>query len=285
MKSLPWPKRSLRRGRRHEEAEAFPGTGSEMVLQAFPLQGVDWWAHFGRYCLEEMGECELVSTVPALCLEGKGGAMSDMLKILAVSLMGSQKSKAYAVYNGEQLIVTGVMTISGMFSAWRKPLVQEIEEKKALGYVVLVEEKTDLVSQYATQYLLEDVEVRSNLYEALDWYFALQDMGNLIVDEEAKRFLIRSGSEGQRIEKKQDEKGRPYYDIDWTSFHGGHRAVLLCVVAAMTEPLSDRYIEAMFGQPVPEPDDENPVRRWTKVMAARDLSKGKRLEEEREKKT
>jgi len=207
-----------------------------------------------------------------------------ILKILAISLMGTQRSKAYAVFNGEQLIISRVDVIAGMFGVWRKPIVDEIIDKKAKGYVVIVEEKTDLVAQYATQYLLEDIEGRSNLYDALDWYFALQDMGNLIADEAAARFLIRAGGEGQKVEKKQDEKGRPYYAIEWSSFTGGHRAILLCVVAAMTEPLSDRYIKAMFGEPAPEPEDSNPVRRWAKLIADRDLSKGKRLEEEREKK-
>lgn len=206
----------------------------------------------------------------------------DVLKILAVSLVGSQRAKAYAIFNGEQLVITGVHLIQGMFSAWRKPLIEEIIDKKSKGYAVLIEERTDLIAQYGTQYLLEDIEGRSNLYEALDWYFALHDMGNLIADDDAKRFLIRSGSEGQKIEKKQDEKGRPYYDIDWSSFHGGYRAVLLCVVAAMIEPVSDRFLEAMYGKMPPEPEDDNPVRRWQKIIADRDLEKGKTLEEARE---
>ncbi len=209
--------------------------------------------------------------------------MSDeVLKILTVSLVGNQRSKAYAIFNGEQLVITGVHPISGVFSSWRKPLIDEIIDKKGKGYVVLIEEKTEIIAQHGTQYLLEDVEGRSNLYDALDWYFALQDMGNVIADDDAKRFLIRTGSEGQKIEKKQDEKGRPYYDIDWASFHGGHRAILLCVVAAMTEPLSDRYIEAMFGEPIQDPEDNNPVRRWKKAFASRDLERGKALEDKRE---
>ena len=159
----------------------------------------------------------------------------------------------------------------------------EIIQKKQDGFAVLVEERTELVAQHGTQYLLEDIEEKSNLFDALDWYFALQDMGNLIIPTELGAYQIRSGHEGQRIEKKQDDKGRPFYDIDWNAFHGGYRAVLLCVVAAMTEPLSDRFIAAMFGDPPPDPDDLNPVRRWSKVIAARDLEKGKRLEEEREK--
>jgi len=207
--------------------------------------------------------------------------MSEHLKIMGVSLMSTKKHKAYAVFNGEQLVFTNVVTIAtGMSSTWKKPLIEEIQQKKADGFAVIIEEKTDLVAQYGTQYLLEDIEGKSNLYDALDWYFALQDMGNLIMPTELGAYQIRSGLEGQRIEKKQDDKGRPYYDIDWNSFHGGYRAVLLCVVAAMTEPLSERFIEAMFGDPVP--DDYNPVRRWTKLIAGRDLEKGKRLEAERE---
>jgi hypothetical protein len=206
----------------------------------------------------------------------------EILKIMTISLMGTQRSKAYAVFNGEQLVISRVDPIAGMFAFWRKPIVDEIIDKKAKGYVVIVEEKTDLIAQYATQYLLEDIEERSNLYNALDWYFALQDMGNMIADDDAKRFLIRAGGEGQKVEKKQDEKGKPYYSIDWSSFTGGHRAILLCVVAAMTEPLSDRFIAAMFGKPVPEPEDNNPVRRWAKIFAAMDLGKGKALEEARE---
>ena len=144
----------------------------------------------------------------------------DYLKIMGVSLASSKKHKAYAVFNGEQLVITNVTPIaSGMLNVWRTPLIEEIIQKKADGFAVLVEEKTDLIAQYGTQYLLDDIEGKSNLYDALDWYFALQDMGNLIMPSELGAYQIRSGHEGQRIEKKQDEKGRSRYDIDWPSFH------------------------------------------------------------------
>lgn len=205
-----------------------------------------------------------------------------ILKIMTISLMGNQKSKAYAVFNGEQLVITRVDMIAGPFGIWRKPIVDEIIDKKSKGYVVLVEEKTDLIAHHATQYLLEDIEGKSNLYDALDWYFALQDIGNLITDDDAKRFLIRAGGEGQKVEKKQDEKGQPFYSIDWSSFSGGHRAVLLCVVAAMTEPLSDRFIKAMFGEEILEVKEENPARRWQKLIHEKDIAKEKKLESEKD---
>lgn len=204
-----------------------------------------------------------------------------ILKILAVSLMGNQKNKAYAVYNGEQLIITAVMTITGLFSSWRKPLIAEIEEKTAAGYVVLVEEMTDMISQHATKYLLEAVEGRSNLYDALDWYFALQDMGNLVVDEEVKRYVIRSGSEGQRIEKKQDDKGRTYYNIDWSAFHGGYRAVLLCVIAALQEPVNRRYLREMYGPERADREDTNPARRMRELLHQEDIRRGQAIEQSR----
>jgi|GEM_PF-3192913 len=205
----------------------------------------------------------------------------EILKIMTISLIGNNRAKAYAVFNGEQLVITRVDVIGGMFRAWRQPIIDEVKDKAAKGYVVLVEEKTDIIAQFATQYLLEDIEERSNLYDALDWYFALQDMGNLIADDEAQRFLIRAGGEGQKVEKKQDDKGRPYYSIDWPSFTGGHRAVLLCVVAAMTEPVSDRYLEAMFGGKLAEAPEENPARRWKRLIEEQDRAKGENLEAKR----
>ena len=108
--------------------------------------------------------------------------------------------------------------------------------------------------------------------------FRPADLGNLITDEEAKRFLIRVGGEGQKVEKKQDEKGRPFYSIDWPAFTGGHRAVLLCVVAAMAEPVSDRFLDAMYGKPSEEPEDNNPVRRWHRLIEKQDLERGKALD-------
>ncbi|MFZ4440065.1 MAG: hypothetical protein ACOYOS_16685, partial [Syntrophales bacterium] len=46
---------------------------------------------------------------------------------------------------------------------------------------------------------------------------------------------------------------------------------------------SAQNLEAMWGKPIPEPEDENPVRRWVKLIAERDLAKGIVLEGAREK--
>lgn len=201
------------------------------------------------------------------------------LRILAVSLIGDQKHKAYAVYENDHLAIVAVVPIPGPFSAWGTALVHEVCTKKSEGFAVLVEEKTDLVARYATQYLLEDVEERSNLYDALDWYFGLSDMGNLILHTECRRFAIRAGAEGQKIQKKTDDKGRPCYDIDWRSFHGGYRAVLLCVVAAMSEPVSDRFLEAMYGGRVEESLEEvHPALRWQRKIFDHDVRRGLSVE-------
>ena len=163
----------------------------------------------------------------------KVGKMTEPIKILAVSLAGIQKHKAYAVYDGERLIVTHILPIRGAFGTWRDPLVEEVQKRQAEGYVCVVEEKTDHVAQHGSQFNLEDIDGetgRSNLYLALDWYFPMIEMGNLVVAKECQKFVIKSGAEGQKVEKGQDEKGRAVYSINWSAVSTGHRALLLCVV-------------------------------------------------------
>ncbi len=188
--------------------------------------------------------------------------MTEPLRILAVSLAGIQKHKAYAVYDGEVLIVTHVLRIDGSYPSWRGPLVDEIHAKRNDGYVCVIEERTDHIAQHGSQFNLEDVDVetgRSNLYLALDWYFFMMEMGHIVMAKEFQQYLIRSGAEGQKIERGQDEKGRPTYAVNWGAVNTGHRAMLLCVVGAMIEPVSDRYLDDMMGQWLPTEPNQDPL--------------------------
>ena len=192
---------------------------------------------------------------------------TPVLKILTVSLSDVSKYKAYAVFNGEQLIITHITQLRGMFSAWRDDLIQEVASRVDAGFAVLVEEKTEVVSQYGTRFMLEDKDDetgRSNVFDALDWYFALLNTDSIVFHPDCRQMMIRPGGEGQRVEKLQDEKGRTNYRVDWNNFHGGFRAMLLCVVAAMTEPLSARYLDAMYG---PEAEEEERYN-WQRVFRA-----------------
>lgn len=208
---------------------------------------------------------------------------TSLLKILAICLMSSQKYKAYAVFNGEQLVIADVQPITGIFGLWRDPLIAEIEKSKADGYAVIVEERTDNIAKYATQYLLEsgaDGDSRTNLYEALDWYFAMQDVGNIVFNPAVQKFAIVAGVEGSKIDKRQDEKGRTAYSVDWKAFHGGYRAVLLCVVASMEEPMSERYLKELFPA-ILVPEDDHPMARIHRALRGDDLRRGRELEEAR----
>jgi hypothetical protein len=196
----------------------------------------------------------------------------EPLKIFTVCLTDRRKFKAYAVYDGENLVITHVSTISGgaLLSSWKKGLSAEIEEKRSKGFVVVVEELGDAFSTDVSRYNLDeaDDDGRSNFYTALDWYFHLEDTNCLTVATEARQYEIRSGGEGTRIEKKQDDKGRTAYNIDWKWLHGGHRAILLCVVACQFEPLSGRYLEAMW----PQEDislTQHPYDRWQQLLDER----------------
>ena len=169
------------------------------------------------------------------------------LKIMAASLVSGQKYKAYAVFDGENLIVTQVDLIPWTDIMWKSNLITEIKDRTEKGFAVLIEEKTDHISGFGTKYLLNEMwEGRTNFCDAMDWYFALQATGNLLFHKSCDQYKIYTGGEGQRVEKKTDDKGRTIYHVDWNAFHAGYRAILLCVVAAMTEPVSKRYLEAMF---------------------------------------
>jgi hypothetical protein len=184
------------------------------------------------------------------------------------------------VYNGEQLIFQAIHKINGFFKDWKPDLIREIEDRKKKGFIVLVEEKTDHISQYATKFSFEDIdedEGRVNYYVALDWYFSIENMGNLILPAENQRLAIREN----RIEKLQDEKGRTKYNVDWDSFSGGQRTILLCVMAAVgLNPLSSLYLEQFFGGldgGAPE-EDQNPYRSYNAITVEFDKEKSRRLD-------
>jgi hypothetical protein len=195
------------------------------------------------------------------------------LKIMAASLVSGQKYKAYAVYDGETLIVTQVKPIPWTDIFWKSSLIAEIKERTGNGFAVLIEEKTEHVSQHGTKYLLDELwDGRTNFCDAMDWYFALQATGNLLFHKGCEQYKIYMGGEGQRVEKKTDDKGRTIYHVDWNAFHGGYRAILLCVVAATTEPVSLRYLKAMFGPP-DDPDSLDPMRAFRAITVEHDKTR------------
>lgn len=210
------------------------------------------------------------------------------IRIFTVCLVSHKKFKAAAVYHDETLVVTQVLPISGLFNSWKEPLIKEIQEKVKAGFIVLIEEKTDFIARYATQYQLEDMNDdndgmrRSNYFDALDWYFALADTNNLIIHQDYQQFLISASTEGGKVEKKQDDKGRSLYNVNWQQFHGGYRAVLLCVVAALYEPLSERFLEDMFQIDEESRKIQHPALRFRKMIFDNSVEQGKQLEKIKE---
>lgn len=197
----------------------------------------------------------------------------DSVKIFAASLIGSKKFKAVGVFSQEKgLIIASISPVTGAFGTWRQPLVDEVKKWADNGAIVLVEENGEAISQHGTKYLLEDMDDdsgKTNLAVALDAYFQLQDSDYLIIPPDYQRHALQAGGEGSWIEKKNDDKGRPFYNIDWQRFTGAHRAILLCVVAAMFEPLSGRFLDAMWGKQDENVHIDNPIERWEKVFENR----------------
>lgn len=191
-------------------------------------------------------------------------------KIMAVSLMGRERSKAYAVFDGEVLIIQKIVPIKGIFTEWKEPLIEEIQGRKQNDFVVLVEEKSDHIARYGNQVSLEDIDIydnRINYYIALDWYFAMYNMGSIIMPTDGRQFTITE----QKVDPNPDEQGRVKYNVNWTQFSSGHRCLLLCVLAAVQEPVSGRYMKEMYGPEEKREWKKDPLDSFRAVTVGVDL--------------
>ena len=125
---------------------------------------------------------------------------------------------------------------------------RDIEAKVKGGWVVMVEDRTASFSSLATSFNFDAPaeDGRTNLQRALDWYFALESRGGIILGEGMERYAIRLSGELGLIDAGTDEKGRLVYRVDWRKFNSGHKALLMCVAGAvMEEPLSERWLRVM----------------------------------------
>ena len=168
-------------------------------------------------------------------------------RIMAVTMNGKQPYKGYAAFNGEQLIITEITPIRGFFGKWKGRVIEEIKARTAEDFVVVVEETTDLIARHATQHFdFEDREAdgKINLYRAFDMYFSMKSVGNLVLTERLKKFDIRD----HKVDVLQDDKGRKKYNVNWPEFTGENRIILLCVMAAQYEPISDKYLKEFFDE-------------------------------------
>ena len=177
-------------------------------------------------------------------------------KIFAVSLLGRQRVKTLAAYNGEVLVIQKMEPISGLFGIWRQSLAKECKEYADKGFLILVEERTtDHFAQYGQRVLFDEVDPeqgRTLQNIALDEYFALTAMGdtggnrfgNLVLQHGLERHQLNANM----INVRQDEKGRSQYDIEPERFTGYHRALLMAVLGAQTfNPVNDDYLQRFYA--------------------------------------
>lgn len=187
--------------------------------------------------------------------------------IFAVSLDSPKKHRAAAIlFDNNRLYLTHCLPISGK-GAWREELKEEIAEKAASGFVVILEDRSGIFSPHANSFCFDDVyDGRTMLQHAFDWWFSMQNSGNLVLAEDLSRFSMTQ-TENSIVDLKYDDKGRVLYAPQWDKFHGAHKALLLCVVAATMEPLSEHWFEAMLAALPSLPEEEwNPLERWGKSM-------------------
>lgn len=191
-------------------------------------------------------------------------------RILAISLEGGRRAQALAAWDGERLIVTDIREISGNPDEWLPVMLADIEAKVERGWVVMVEDRTGSFPSKATAYNFDALgpDGRTHLQSVLDWYFALDGRGALIIDPAFGRYALRLGGENDIVVRKTDEKGRILYDARWENVSAGHKALLMCVAGAvMEEPLSERWMRVFAGSA--KPVEDPPI--WPAFRAMRRL--------------
>ncbi len=109
--------------------------------------------------------------------------------ILAISLTEKKKFKAYAVFDGENLVIQSLERIRGVLNTWKGPLIDEVIEKKRRGYTVVIEEMGNAVSKCATRLMLDDIDRgKTKFMIALDHYYGMTHIGNLTLPPGAENF-------------------------------------------------------------------------------------------------
>ena len=160
--------------------------------------------------------------------------------------------------------------VKGAFAAWKGRLIEEVKGKVADGYVVLIEEKTNHIARYGTQFLFDEMhqhEEEINLYVALKLYFQMlrtgetPDQSNIVIKPEHKRWYIQENL----IEIDRDDKGRPKFNVAWDQLAGGHRCVLMAVMAAHRETVNERFLKVLFGEEEADPP-ESPIASLQSIM-------------------
>lgn len=171
-------------------------------------------------------------------------------KIMTVCLDDKKKFRCYAAYNGEILFIFRVLPCNDNSS-----LLSEIVDKKQQGFVILIEERTEhIVRQSGIDVCSFSFEARSpegkiNLYTALDYYFSMTAQGNsrdkslIQISPDYQNFYITDSA----VDLENDEKGRNKYRVNWQVFNGGHKAILMAVMASIFPPITQYALKQMLG--------------------------------------
>lgn len=202
---------------------------------------------------------------------------TNVQRILAVSLLSTERVKLRCVYDGAMLVVAKLERVEGNVFTWRKALAKEVAKAVEDGWQVIVEEMGDSISQYATPVLFSDPHPQENrpmLSVALDWYFAMHHAGTIQLQAGTETCRITESA----VDVSTDEKGRNRYALDWHRVKGPQRAVMLaCLAAEGYQPVSDQWISELYKGLDVEEEPETPIQRFERALSAADVERERQL--------
>lgn len=203
-------------------------------------------------------------------------------RILAVSLLSSERVKLRCVYDGAMLVVAKMERVEGNIFTWRKEVAKEVAKAVEDGWQVIVEEMGDSISQYATPVLFSDPHPQENrpmLSVALDWYFAMHNAGTIQLQTGTEQCRITESA----VDVSADEKGRNRYALDWHRVKGPQRALMLaCLAAEGYQPVSEQWISELYKGLDIEEEPETPIQRFERAITAAEMERERALRQAQE---
>jgi len=163
--------------------------------------------------------------------------VKGVLRVFAMSLAGPEKCKAYAIYDGQNLVITHIQALTGEPDVLERNLLRETWRRQSEGFLCIGEALPEPLAYFARQFILDG----ENRDAALETYLCLAENGNIIVAPEYPEYMPQPGC---HIRTAQGE------DI------GVHRVILLCVAGSMISAFIDRITDELVNEGLTDEQQE-----------------------------
>lgn len=196
-------------------------------------------------------------------------------KILVACLSTRTPVLALAGWKDQLLHIISIKPLPTSRTALDAALIPELEANRSKGFDIVIDEAVPRLSvKHGRPARLSDVDPVSGRPVLVD---ALQGYNEL---KRQKAITFPAGGESRYdipaslVDEERDTNGRYRYNVDWDALKPEAAALLLCVYAANSTPVSsDLYLSALMGALSPQKRPDSPASRFEAVTTGYDRAR------------